>query len=521
MSTTASSRPRRSRFALLLFGVAAGLVAFELAAQTVAYVIWHTERQSPSTATGTSAVLCVGDSNTFGMGASSAEYSYPARLQRRLDRAQPGRWRVVNGGRPGRNSEELVRALPLQLQRYRPRLVYVLVGFNDGWSNAAAVTDALTVDADAFPLRWRTGRLLALAARWWSAVSDDGPAREPLTAGDWHDRERRLALSLAADGCCTINGTDAFWEQRGEQLVFTMENGARWPVTWRRKAERLILARAGQPIFDGAPGRAPAGDGAPRQAIFFAAPPPMPSSDPRFEAEFAKACAQLRTDPTDAALWKRLAAFELDAHHLQQLEHVLRDAISTTTDAPPRARLLRGLCSVPGKPLDDRLRWALEAATLDGDGTAVVRLLALASPPVDRARFDALVTEVADASGRAALAQLFDRRPPPHGPGDVSVLAHNLRRAVQLCRDGGAECVLLDYPQVVPAVRATADGLAEELGLGRVAVRAAFEQALATAKPTDLFVADGHCSDAGYAVLAEAVWQDARRRLAVPDDGPR
>jgi len=55
-------------------------------------------------------VLCVGDSFTYGMGASREGGSYPAQLQVRLDESPSG-WQVINAGWPSLNSYDIARAI--------------------------------------------------------------------------------------------------------------------------------------------------------------------------------------------------------------------------------------------------------------------------------------------------------------------------------------------------------------------------------------------------------------------------
>lgn len=69
-------------------------------------------------------VLALGDSITFGTGASP-ETSYPAVL------AQLTRWNVVNAGVPGDTSAGALARLPTLLQEHSPQLVLVSIGGND------------------------------------------------------------------------------------------------------------------------------------------------------------------------------------------------------------------------------------------------------------------------------------------------------------------------------------------------------------------------------------------------------
>lgn len=69
-------------------------------------------------------VLALGDSITFGMGAS-AETSYPAVL------AKLSGWNVINAGVSGDTSAQALARLPALLQEHAPQLVLVSIGGND------------------------------------------------------------------------------------------------------------------------------------------------------------------------------------------------------------------------------------------------------------------------------------------------------------------------------------------------------------------------------------------------------
>ena len=71
-----------------------------------------------------STVLALGDSLTFGTGAST-ETSYPAVL------AGLTGWNVVNAGVPGDTSAQALARLPALLAEHQPKLVIVSIGGND------------------------------------------------------------------------------------------------------------------------------------------------------------------------------------------------------------------------------------------------------------------------------------------------------------------------------------------------------------------------------------------------------
>jgi hypothetical protein len=86
---------------------------------------------------------------------------------------------------------------------------------------------------------------------------------------------------------------------------------------------------------------------------------------------------------------------------------------------------------------------------------------------------------------------------------DFDVLAAHLEQFVSLCREHGAEPVLLTYPFPALEMRAIQLGVAEATGARIVPLWDRFEVALKTRSREELFVPDGHCTDVGYALLAE------------------
>lgn len=76
-------------------------------------------------------ILCLGDSMTFGSGAD-AQHSYPRQLERLLQQRWPERdFRVINAGKPGFNSSQVLHRLPAQLRELHPDLVLLMIGGSD------------------------------------------------------------------------------------------------------------------------------------------------------------------------------------------------------------------------------------------------------------------------------------------------------------------------------------------------------------------------------------------------------
>jgi hypothetical protein len=75
-------------------------------------------------------VLCLGGSTTFGTGVTN-DGTYPAFLQRFLDRQSPGEFFVINAGMPGYSSLGNLDFLIYRGTELKPEFVIISTGFND------------------------------------------------------------------------------------------------------------------------------------------------------------------------------------------------------------------------------------------------------------------------------------------------------------------------------------------------------------------------------------------------------
>src|SRR5262249_33308578 len=76
-------------------------------------------------------IVCMGDSNTYGLMVKPNE-TYPRMLQQLLNR-DAQEVEVVNLGAPGINSSRMRSRLPQVLRQVDPRVVLLMVGANDLW----------------------------------------------------------------------------------------------------------------------------------------------------------------------------------------------------------------------------------------------------------------------------------------------------------------------------------------------------------------------------------------------------
>lgn len=566
-------KPRATkRLRAVLVGVALGLVALELAMQVVAYLAWRQGDGFRVRAVDSrTRVLCVGDSFTFGLGAGP-ERGYPQQLEALL-RGEGRELAVVNAGKPGQDSAAVLRRLPRQLEIVQPTELLVLVGYNDRWSHPQAVTEEeLTAarGAEGFPLRLRTGTFAALLAHaLFGGESSDGDAA-PAFLGTWHAGD--FEIELGADGALRVAERRSRWQLEGEELLLSLELDKVTRARWRIVGDRLQLEmEPGKPALEferGAAATRPAdrarrhlerGESAAAEAIVSAALAGDPGDvelralavglahragrdvsaelaglraaaeggaerevTALVEALFetgaseegvARACAWLRTRPHESRLWWALT------RHVAARELSDQAILATIDAALPllgegevwRAALLRlraGVLRNGRREPVAALASAFAAALVDGNKAHAVTWLQ--SGEFSSAEADAALASLdLDKDSRAKLAAW--RAEAARGESGANpVLGRHLRRIASLCRDRGTRLFLLTYPEDEGGLGQVIRDVAREEGATLIDCEDEFRGELRGTSRDALFVADGHCNEAGYGVMARRAAQALR-----------
>jgi lysophospholipase L1-like esterase len=130
-----------ARFGAVLLGALAVVVAMELVLACTAAL-----RNAPAdhAAAAGHTIVCLGDSFTFGPNIPR-HATYPAQLERLLNRGQTPRWRVVNAGQPANNTAQAQVRLARLLEQERPAALVLLIGWANSWNyrGFVAVTNAV------------------------------------------------------------------------------------------------------------------------------------------------------------------------------------------------------------------------------------------------------------------------------------------------------------------------------------------------------------------------------------------
>jgi lysophospholipase L1-like esterase len=151
------------RSGAVVLGLLAGLLVAEAALQLGALYVRATGRpQAAVWRTDRLRVLCLGDSNTYGI-LELREDAYPAVLERLWNAATPAQpVEVLNMGFPGLNSSKIRKNFRGLMTALRPDLVLILVGSNDLNSVPVPIEGADGVRARLQYATWRHSRVFRL-----------------------------------------------------------------------------------------------------------------------------------------------------------------------------------------------------------------------------------------------------------------------------------------------------------------------------------------------------------------------
>lgn len=538
---------RTPRWRKAAVAVVAFLVTLELTLQIGALVM--AMFLPPAERAGPGPVLCVGDSFTFGVGATSPASSYPGQLTAALAaRGLPG-IAVSNAGFPGQHSGDVLSKLPGQLTP-TTKVLCVLVGANDSWRHPARVdpaelaAQATTSTGSSFQWCWRTARLFQLItqfdAKAWQQTGD-GKAAAKFEANIATAADQTAAamengfLALAKCGLVTSNAptgryapdrtlpsarNDAF-RQRMEagdfpQACATAEQSAHDHPDSPLALQQVVAAAARTGQRDKALAAidrlVKLGKTHPTAAATEClADAYLTSGQP--DLAIATAAQRIAEQPLSIVAWDSLqqAAFVLGRREdaLQAMPETFR--LLGRSQPSRSAFIARNFARFWLESDPDKATGLLVGAWLVDRNVEETRIaFMVAAPVIERRRFEAAVAAIGDAEHAAlrVLAAILDDVYAGKGADEWgTVLREHLVAMHALAQRRGITMVILGYPFHQQQVEQNQRAAAQALGVPFVAIGERFDRELRTRTVVDLFVPDGHCNDAGYAILAEMVAQ--------------
>ena len=523
------------RLGYLLFLLSASAVLLELTLQVGSLIVYSTHARANPTGEVLGGILCVGDSFTFGSGASHPRHSYPMVLERLLREKHGLDVEVTNLGWPGRNSRELLQYLGEQLERTRPAVLSVLIGGNDRWSGPALLTPEeirVATASDRFALRWRTRRLFALALRersdWVvpfedaetlskenSPIASSKPTEAMRMAADKLLREAgiepgsktphpevprapELTLLLAETGALTT-GRDYLGARN--KLIDVTDEIAGHPAVRRQRVE--VFMRLGEreralaeiELLRSTHRRHATGETA--SALLAAL-----HTAGLWDEAFATSRKTVVTFPDLPMAWQILGHVSLPRD--PGAAAIAYERFIELSDLGHPRVLVRVGKYVGRSDPERALRILSAAALLKGSNSKALRSsLRAVVQRLSRESLQALLErDDLDDAGRHLLAKNFVELTQPETDDYLQVLREHLVMIRRLASQYGAVTLFLSYPRSHAQIHEVHSSRPKE---EYVQVRERFQKELETRSRKELFVADGHCNDAGYGILADTV----------------
>jgi len=184
------------RICLIAVGFLLPLVMLELGFRIAGSAFMAGDRIDVSTK-GVYRILCLGESTT--------QSQWPQPLQEKLNRRNIGiRFQTIDRGRAGTGSAAILFRLEHELNAYRPEMVVVMMGINDGewvWENPVAYENTLKAKTQLFLKNLRLNKLMrfihsGLARRWGGgpSVKRNAPKVGPGKTAGQDDLMKYIAL---------------------------------------------------------------------------------------------------------------------------------------------------------------------------------------------------------------------------------------------------------------------------------------------------------------------------------------
>lgn len=435
----------------------------------------------------TTRVLCVGDSFTYGIGASPGA-DFPAQLEARLSDSELEA-RVFNAGMPGANTGFILEALPRHLMAIRPQVVVVLAG-------GANMHNLFGLRAHRRDTSW-----IGLVER---AVFEVRVLRLASYGRSRLGERSRLRASPVAEGYgADTLGPEVYarWRARiGRPVGATFERGA-------------MLMQVGDVAGARAAFEAGAED-APDDAAYQWALGKCAHMEHDLEATRRAYERAIALDPGDAVSHYSIGDLYQDsgAHGVQAELDAYAAGIEAEPSFPRNHCALGRHEATRGEDLAAGLAWFQRGLEGDPEDPGCYAMMEASLRGVPSPTIAALLDGQKQASARAVIEYALALEQDVPNDEVTAWIQHDLLRIVALSEEVGARVILQTYPQPTwtnDTIRRVAGQTEAPLVDMEYWVRRLASQGVS---PGDLLLPDGHYSDQGNREVAE---QLAERVLAL------
>jgi len=499
-------------------------------------------------------VFCVGDSFTFGYGASDLSKSYPNCLENYLEQETGEPWTVVNCGYPGRNSSQMGEALTQAVISGPAEFVVLVGGVNDSWSGAIrleinTLNAALTAGrggenrqlTDQYQWRFRTLRLLK-TLRKRNAFGNESVAKATSEQSPNTIRQSIPGSETASPTSISTSATPS--EETGQAEVLSAQE--EWPGA---KALRLYQAgdlEAAIAIYQSLPD-AETGYSAVNLIDCFVRLGRLDDAIARVNS----LRAAYQANPTEQSSCLLLSALKFTGKNgeimelapvmakqfPESFEIAFRHGLALMTDTQvlaARAEFDRAVPFVeapqaedsgmaawfwknravvfgyqPGHPFDsDKVAESYVKGMLAGEkeDSALQGLLGMVGT-VTNDQFENAISasEATDEQQRKIRGLIAKARDTSLEAKGAEVTKHNMITMARFAKQDGAEVIISTYPFSSKLLVDAQKAASKEGPTYFLRINDDFAQIVETEGRAHLFVADGHCNDRGYQLMAELI----------------
>ena len=488
-------RRLKEKLLVLVVGLVAALLLMEVGLRLLGSFFQPLEPRQEAVTRGLgdpskTAVLCLGDSYTYGIGATTRN-AYPDQLERLLNGgAKEGPYEVVNGGIGGANSSMILAALPEYLAAVKPKVVTVMAGGNN----------------------------LTNFFGYSSYLADTGEG-EHATPGVWDSlhRVRVIRLSRLLTAQAQI--------KRRPVLIDGHEGAIAAYVSWYRSlggsARSSHFLEGARELRFNRPG--------PAMAHFLAGIKAAPGHSgnhwgmamantnlrrPAQARAWYGKC--LRVNPRDPGCHFGLGEIDLHTYFDRRL---FRHFLAGIKAAPRFSGnyLGLGMAYLKEGPEDEGIKALQRCITVNPDDARCYPNLITAARRSDRV--DSVRRFLKKHARTNEVARDFYQM--LHTAGDKMMwVESDLGKIADLCREQGIRLIIVGYPGRT-LMNSALSAVARRRKLTYVNTRDAFLRLMAAGtNEADLFQPDRHCKDRGYGVIARTIQRAIQNGQATGQPAP-
>lgn len=468
-------------------------------------------------------IVCIGDSHTMGQGSSYGN-DYPSLLQRILnERGKTYPYVVINQGRGGINSFELVNEMERIIRKSSPDLIIVMIGSIDQWSHKGlnpAILDerefSLSLIVDASLSRLKIYKLLKVfIVRLMNRGQLVKERNNGILLRRMSKDEDNMDVDIHVEKIAKITqptlqnipASELGEEERLDEIMQLLKQAKEYQKT--NRTEEAIQ------IFKQALSLRPTSGYIYRKLVDF-------YYDNRMIDDAIISCKELlKINPKSDWAYVKLAMIYREQNRYEEAFDTCREALKINPQNSSILMRLAFLCKDTGR-YSEGLSYAQKAFVLNPDDNdchgimlwlyrrlgkydkEIENLLRMnkSYAIIDEKTESLLTGQTRDLSDEKRMQKKFRIQ----DELTEKILSHNLKTAIRIVQENNVKIILCGYPQYYFPSRIMKK-IAEKYGIPFLDAEKFFKQNIKVKNWDEYFNSDKHCNNKGYRMLAETIYQ--------------